>query len=92
MFEFFNFAKKRRLSFSDLQTVQMVAQQVVLSLEGTVELPGATKKALAQKLTAELLEEIGIPAPDSIQGVAIEAAVKVMRELNSSPAKAAGEG
>ena len=74
MFEFFNFVRKKRLNHDQLQTLQMVAQQVVLSLEGSVQLPGAAKKALALKLVGELSEDLGIVAPDSLVDVAIEAA------------------
>ena len=99
MFDIFNFARKRRLSFASealqapseaskfglvqLQTLQMVAQQVVLSLEGSIKIPGAAKKALALKLMGELLEEIGIVAPDSLIDTAIEASVKILKALES---------
>ncbi len=83
MFEFFNFARKRRLSFDQLQTLQMVAQQVVLSLEGSVRIPGAAKKALALKLVGELLEQLGIVAPDSLIDTAIEASVKLLKALDA---------
>ena len=91
MFDIFNFARKRRLSFEQLQTLQMVAQQVVLSLEGSIKIPGAAKKALALKLMGELLEEIGIVAPDSLIDTAIEAsdgdvtpsAFKILKALES---------
>ena len=88
MFDFFNFVRKRRLNYDQLQTLQMVSQQVVLSLEGSIKLPGAAKKALALKLDCvtpsalgELLEDLGIPegnavafvAPDSLMDIAIEA-------------------
>ena len=87
MFDIFNFARKRRLSFEQLQTLQMVAQQVVLSLEGSIKIPGAAKKALALKLMGELLEEIGIVAPDSLIDTAIEASVKILKalDLGSNP-------
>ena len=83
MFEFFNFVRKKRLNHDQLQTLQMVAQQVVLSLEGSVQLPGAAKKALALKLVGELSEELGIVAPDSLMDIAIEAAVKLLKALDS---------
>jgi hypothetical protein len=83
MFEFFNFARKRRLTFDQLQTMQMVAQQVVLSLDGSVKIPGAAKKALALKFVGELLEQLGIVAPDSLIDVSIEAAVKLLRVLDT---------
>ena len=82
MFEFFNFARKRRLSYDQLQTLQMVAQQVVLSLEGSVRIPGAAKKAVALKIVGELLEELGIMAPDSLVDTAIEASVKLLKALD----------
>lgn len=89
MFEIFNIARKKRLSFEQLQTMQMdrsgnayaCAQQVVLSLEGSdcvtpsaLRIPGAAKKALALKLMGELLEQLGIVAPDSLIDTAVEAA------------------
>ncbi len=90
MFDFFNFVRKRRLSYDQLQTLQMVAQQVVLSLEGSIRLPGAAKKALALKLDCvtppalgELLEDLGIVAPDSLMDIAIEAAVKLLKALDT---------
>ncbi len=88
MFEFFNIARKRRLSFEQLQTMQMVAQQVVLSLEGSVKIPGATKKALALKLMGELLEQLGIVAPDSLIDTAIEAAVGLLKALDAQAPRA----
>lgn len=83
MFEFFNFARKRRLNYEQLQTLQMVAQQVVLSLEGSVKVPGAAKKALALKFVGELLEQLDIVAPDSLIDTAIEASVKLLKALDS---------
>lgn len=83
MFEFFNFARKRRLNFDQLQTLQMVAQQVVLSLEGSVRIPGAAKKAVALKIVGELLEKLDIVAPDSLVDTAIEASVKLLKALDS---------
>ena len=83
MFEFFNFARKRRLNYDQLQTMQMVAQQVVLSLEGAVKVPGAAKKGIALKLVGEMLEEMGIVAPDSLVDTAIEASVRLLKALDS---------
>lgn len=83
MFEFFNFARKRRLNFDQLQTLQMVAQQVVLSLEGSIKVPGTAKKALALNIVGELLEKLEIVAPDSLVDTAIEASVKLLKALDS---------
>jgi hypothetical protein len=82
MFEFFNFVRKRRLNHDQLQIVQLVAQQVVLSLEGSVRIPGAAKKAIALKVAGELLEERGIVAPDSLLDVSIEISVKLLQALD----------
>lgn len=91
MFDFFNFVRKRRLNYDQLQTLQMdrsgnasaLAQQVVLSLEGSIKLPGAAKKALALKLVGDLLEDLGIVASDSLVDVAIEASVKLLNALDT---------
>ena len=83
MFEFLNFARKRRLNFDQLQTLQMVAQQVVLSLEGSIKVPGTAKKALALNIVGELLEKLEIVAPDSLVDTAIEASVKLLKALDS---------
>jgi hypothetical protein len=83
MFEFFNFARERRLNLDQLQTIQMVAQQVVRSLEGSVRIPGAQKKALALQLVGDALDKLGIVAPDSLIDISIEASVKLLKALES---------
>ena len=84
MFDFFSLSRrKKHPTPTQLQTLQMVAQQVVLSLEGSVKLPGAAKKALAFKLVVELAEELGIVAPDSLVDLAIEASVRLLRALDA---------
>ena len=90
MFEIFNFIRKKRLTHEQLRALQLVSQQVVLSLEGSVRLPGATKKALALKLVGlrngsalELTRALGFVAPDSLMDVAIEASVKLLKALDS---------
>ena len=90
MFEIFNFIRKKRLTHEQLRALQLVSQQVVLSLEGSVRLPGATKKALAFKLVGlrngsalELTRDLGFVAPDSLVDVAIEASVKLLKALDS---------
>ena len=83
MFDFFTQARKKRLNFDQLQTLQMVSQQVVLSLEGSIRIPGATKKALALSLVGELLEDIGIVAPNSLVDTAIEASVRLLKALDA---------
>jgi hypothetical protein len=82
MFEFFNFARKRKLSFDQLQTMQTVAQMVVLSLEGSVKIPGAAKKTMALEIAGELLKKLDIVAPDSLIDTSIEASVQVLKALD----------
>lgn len=65
--------------------MQMIVQQVVLSVDGAVKIPGATKKALALQLSGELLEEMGVIAPDSLVDTAIEASVRLLRALDKPP-------
>ena len=85
MFDFFKTARKKQLNFDQLQTLQMVSQQVVLSLEGSIRIPGAAKKALALSLVGELLEDIGIVAPNSLVDTAIEASVRMLKALDAQP-------
>jgi hypothetical protein len=82
MFKFFNFARKQRLTHDQLQILQAVAQQVVISLEGSVRIPGAAKKAVALKIVGELLEKLEIVAPDSLVDISVEVAVKMLKALD----------
>ena len=84
MFDFFTQARKKRLNFDQLQTLQMVSQQVVLSLEGSIKIPGATKKALALTLVGDLLKEMRIVAPESLIDTAIEASVRLLKVLDAN--------
>lgn len=81
MFGFLKNLTKRPVSFEHLQIMQMIAQQVVLSVEGSVRIPGAAKKAMALKLTGAILKEVGVVAPDSAMDTAIEASVQMMKLL-----------
>lgn len=66
-------------SLAQLQILQFVAQQAVLSVEGTVKLPGPNKKAVALDLTGKILEEMGVVAPGSLVDTLIESSVQVMK-------------
>lgn len=88
----FGFLKKlthERLSYEQLQTVQFVAQQVVLSLEGSVNLPGVEKKTMALELMAQILRELGITAPESLIDVMLESAVSILKTMQRIVAKEA---
>lgn len=72
---------KKRLSFEELQSVQSIADQVVLCMEQTMRLPGNEKKKLAVKVASSLLKDSGILCPESLVDTAIEASVRVMNLL-----------
>jgi hypothetical protein len=73
---------RKRLNFEQLQILQLVAQQVVLSVEGSVQMPGAQKKAIAVELAGQILEEMGLVAPDSLIDAMIESAVRILKSLD----------
>lgn len=75
---------KKRLSFEQLQIIQFLAQQVVLSVEGSVNLPGARKKAMALELMAQLLEEMGVVAPESLVDAMLESAVMILKAMDKA--------
>ena len=82
MFGFLKRAARRRLSFEQLQILVLVAQQVVLSVEGTLQMPGTSKKAVAMELVAQILKEMGLVAPESLVDTVIESAVKIPKTLD----------
>lgn len=84
MFGFLNKIRKKRLNFEQLQILQFLAQQVVLSVEGSVRLPGAGKKALALELMGQVLEELELVAPDSLMDAMIESSVSILKVLEPS--------
>ena len=75
---------QKKLNFEQLQILQLVAQQVVLSVEGSVNLPGADKKAVALELAAQILEEMGLVVPNSLVDTMIESAVQILKALDKS--------
>ena len=75
---------QKKLNFEQLQILQLVAQQVVLSVEGSVNLPGADKKAVALELAAQILEEMGLVVPDSLVDTMIESAVQILKAIDKS--------
>lgn len=80
--ELFNSGRKKRLTFDQAQILQLVAQQVVTSLEGTLKVPGGVKKAVALDLVNQILKEVGVVAPDSLVDTSIEASVKILKMLD----------
>lgn len=79
--------RKQRMNFEQLKILQMVTQQVVLSVEGTVRLPGAGKKAVAIELVGTILEEMKLVAPDSLVDALIESAVSILKALDKAKEK-----
>lgn len=82
MFGFLKKLTQKKLSFEQLQILQLVAQQVVLSVDGAIEMPGAQKKAVAIELTAQILEEMGLTAPDSLVDAMLESSVSVLKAMD----------
>ena len=78
-----------KIELVQLKILQMVTQQVVLSVEGTVRLPGGGKKALAVELVGKILEEMKLVAPDSLVDALIESAVSILKALDKANEKAA---
>ena len=75
---------QKKLNFEQLQIIQLVAQQVVLSVEGSVKLPGSDKKAVALELAAQILQEMGVVAPDSLVDAMIEPSVQILKAIDKS--------
>lgn len=82
MFNFLNSFRKQKLNYEQLQMLQTISQQVVFSVEGSVRIPGAQKKALAMSILRDLLRKLEIVAPDSLLDVAIEASVALLKALS----------
>ncbi len=81
MFSFLKRVARKRLDFEKLQMLQLVVQQVVLSIEGSIQMPGASKKALAVELVGQILQEMKIMAPDSLVDAMIESAVQILKSM-----------
>ena len=84
MFGFLNKIRKHKLSFEQLKALQFVVQQVVVSIEGSMKLEGAEKKALALQVIGEILDEMNLVAPDSLVDALIESAVTVLKALDKT--------
>ena len=79
--------RKQRLNFEQLKILQMVTQQVVLSIEGTVRLPGAGKKVMAIDLVGRILKEMDLVAPNTLVDTLIESAVSILKALDKAKEK-----
>ena len=75
----------KSFGLEQLQTLQLIAQQVVFSLENLTELSGAEKKTLATMNVDELLQGMGINAPGEFIDISIEAGVLLARSLRQQP-------
>ena len=81
MFGFLKRLTKKALTYEQLQIVQFVTQQVVLSVENSVKLDGLSKKAVALELTGKILEETGLFTPDSLVDAMLESSVSAMKKV-----------
>jgi len=68
------------LRLEHLQILQLVAQQVVFSLED-INIGGAQKKSLAMANVKELFWELGYEAPDELVDLSVEVGVRLARCL-----------
>jgi hypothetical protein len=84
MFGFLKKLRRARLSFEQLKILQFIVGQVVISVEGSVKLPGAGKKALAIELVGQILKEMDLVAPDSLVDALVESTVSVLKALDKS--------
>ena len=89
MFGFLKKLSQKRLTYEQLKILQLVSQQVVLSVEGSAKLPGASKKALALELTAQILQEMKLTAPQSLVDAMLESAVSILKAVDKALEKEA---
>jgi len=88
MFGFLKKIRKQSISYEQLKILQMVTQQVVLSVESSVKVPGAEKKALALEIVGKILQEMRLIAPESLVDAMLESAVSVLRALEKAQEEA----
>lgn len=77
----FRYHGTKNFGLEQLQMLQLIAQQVVFSLESSTEISGTEKKVLATMNVDELLREMGICAPEAFIDISIEAGVLLARRL-----------
>ena len=75
---------RRFLTFEELRTIQVLSQQIILSLDTAIDISSYDKKELAFENLKEILEEIGIKAPNSVLQTAIEASWRILEICETS--------
>lgn len=73
--------KRNHLDFDEIQTIQLVVQQTVLSLDVSKSVPEPDKAALASQISIDLLEEMGISAPSFFIEIVVAASARLLQEL-----------
>ena len=75
--------KRNHLDFDEIQTIQLVVQQTVLSLDVSKSVPEPDKAALASQISIDLLEEMGISAPSFFIEIVVAASARLLQERPS---------
>lgn len=75
--------KTTSLSFDEVQIVQLIVQQTVLTVEGLEDIPHGDRSRLACALAVDLLEDMGIWAPASLIETLVEASFRLFLECRA---------
>ena len=69
------------LSFEEIQIVQLIVQQSVLSIEGLEKTPQESRSWLACEMADGILKEMGLMAPTVLLETLVDASFQLSREL-----------
>lgn len=75
--------KSQKISLEDLRMLQLLTQQVVLSLDCCTQIPNEEKRCLAESQVDGLLFEIGLRVPPAFTELAIDVGFILVRQFNS---------
>ncbi len=71
------------LSFEEIQIVQLIVQQSVLSVEGLEKTPQDHRSWLACEMADGILKEMGLMAPSVLLETLVDASFQLSREFQS---------
>lgn len=77
----FSYPNPNTVSLEQLQTLQLIAQQVVFSLDGLTQLSSEEKKNIALMNVNDLYQAFGLEIPHEFIDISIEAGVCLARTL-----------
>lgn len=75
--------RKSYLTFEELRTIQVLAQQTVISLDIALGFPDYDQRELSLDHLREILDELGIKAPDCVLETAVDASLRLL-EMNEA--------